>query len=407
MPVSKRVKVEPYWQSDCGRAVVYVGDMRNVLEKLDRNQFHAVVTDPPYGLEFDVGNCVDNWDAPWKSGGSVDARHRRADEMSDPVKAKYLRHNVEYGRDGPLFQQWFQSCAEAILRVAKPGAHLLSFGGTRMWHRMACAVEDVGWEIRDTMMWLYGSGYPKGKDVGKAIDALLGVERRVVGYVDGVPDTTKVRPGFTGSAHMGDASGSKRSIPITEPATDAAREWDGWNTTLKPAVEPVVVARKPISQSVAQCVLDNGTGAINARGCECDGRWPSNVINDGSDEAIGSLPPGASRYFYSAKSNDGDRPLMGDTDHPTVKPLDLMRYLVRLVCARGGTVLDPFMGSGSTLCACVAEGMYGVGVEQSREYADIAVDRLKEMLGVHPLVERLSSGKRAVKDVAPPPRRLR
>ena len=156
MPTSKRA---PYWVSDCGRATVYVGDCRQVLSRLDANQFHAVVTDPPYGLEF-MGH---DWDAPWKQDGSTDARQRRADELDDPVKAKYLRHNTTYGMSDPVgFQAWFMECSAAILQVARPGAHLLSFGGTRMWHRMACAVEDVGWEIRDTVMWVYGSGFPKG-----------------------------------------------------------------------------------------------------------------------------------------------------------------------------------------------------------------------------------------------------
>lgn len=406
MPISSNRKsnseLAPYWSSDCDRAVVYVGENLHVMMQLVPNSFHAIVTDPPYGLEFDVGQVKGDWDAPWKHTRAAD---RRADEMSDPVKAKYLQHNVEYVRDGLAFQQWFYDRAVMMHRVAKPGAHVLSFGGTRMWHRMACAIEDAGFEIRDTIMWVYSSGYPKGKDVSKEIDRILGAQREVVGTTEMV-DTTKVRPGFTGEAHRNGVDAVTRHVDITTAATEEAKQWEGWNTTLKPAWEPVVLARKPMVTSVAENTMDHGCGGINVGACRVAERdlWPANLIHDGADEQL-------SRYFYCAKS--GSDPINrphggGDVMHPTVKPIDLMRYLVRLVCARGGTVLDPFMGSGSTGCACIEEGMYFVGIEQSKEYADVAVDRLKEMLGVHPVVERMkSSGRRVVKDTPPPPKKLR
>jgi DNA modification methylase len=466
MPVSKKTSmmrtqparpgIKPYWQSECGRAVLYVGDCLDVMEGMDRDQFHAVVTDPPYGLEF-MGK---DWDAPWKSEGSVDARQHRAAEMSDPVKSKYLRHQVTYGSSNPQgFQQWFLARARAMLDVARPGAHLMSFGGTRMWHRMTCAVEDSGWEIRDTIMWLYGSGFPKGLDVSKAIDAALGVESTDTDRVS----RSSSMGGTLHSANMGSGGfGYKNEWSVTEPVTDAARQWSGWNTALKPAHEPIVLARKPLTNSVAQNILDYGCGGLNIDGCrvgttggivtKCvatktstgsgvygfntgepgeatmsggfsktqkDGRHPANLIHDGSDEVVEMFPTtesdsgSAARFFYTAKAGgDRDRPHGKEAAiHPTVKPLDLMQYLVRLVCARGGTVLDPFCGSGSTGCAAILEGMHFVGIEKSQEYADLAVGKLILALQRAPeMVEltlhgSLRSGTQ--EDTPPPPRRLR
>ena len=369
MLVSNRLGLQPYWQSECGRAVVYVGDNIDIMSRMEPAQFHAVVTDPPYGLEFDVGQVKGDWD----SCG-----------------------------DGKGFQSWFDARATEMLRVAKPGAHLLSFGGTRMWHRMACGIEDAGWEMRDTMMWLYSSGYPKGRDVSKDIDKILGAKREVVGRVEMI-DTTKIRPGFTGEAHAGANVGSKRYVDLTVPATDAAKQWEGWNTTLKPAWEPIVVARKPFPVgSTAQNVLDYGCGGINVDACrvgENDDLWPANLLTDGADEQL-------CRYFYCPKSNDGDRPHgEGSTAHPTVKPLELMRYLVRLVCARGSWILDPFSGSFSTGCAALIEGMNFVGIEQSVDYADIGVGRMKLALQSAPPPVELNIPKKTT-TASPPPMRV-
>lgn len=348
---------------------------------LEPAQYHAVVTDPPYELGF-MGRA---WDA---SGVAYDGRTWRA-----------------------------------VMHVARPGAHLLAFGGSRTWHRMVCAIEDAEWEIRDCVMWVYGSGFPKGLDVGKAIDDELGAEREVV-------DIKKRSSGMGGLLHR-DQIGSagyhyKQEWGTSQPVTEAAQYWDGWNTVLKPAVEPIVLARRGVPDTVAKCVLENGTGAVNVGACKVggngkrvlkhvmgkqssssgiykfnqpgnesmgrefvketlDGRYPSNFICDGSDEVIHLLPEGAARFFYSAKASSDDRPHGRDaTIHPTVKPLDLMRYLVKLVCAPGGWVLDPFTGSGSTGCAAIFEGMRFVGVEQSQEYADVAVGRLKLALESKP-----------------------
>lgn len=757
--------IQPYWRSECGRAVVYVGDNVQVMAELPEECFHAIVTDPPYGLEF-MGR---EWDAPWRNEGGfntsqsedktgrgsskyvgtpsshnrpnygnktrrkVDARERRADELENEGKANYLRHNVEYVYDSNLFQQWFKDRAEQMLRVAKPGAHLLSFGGTRMWHRTACAIEDAGFEIRDTIMWVYGclsedteiltengwktyrdvqvgckvlawdstteelrleevedvtvapyegdmvkfcndntdqlltpnhrvykkhrqrfrsggtnaawfdeqwnvseageinrwnhvklpvagyhdgkgiggdtyaellgwvfteggfdqqgtgvritqssvnadkvemigrclrnesivhriytrdreykgrtyteytwfisgtdaqrirrslpdkhptwdllwsmtqsekvafynaamlgdgsgmtffqkdnidrewfqallhcigmqgrdnprklcvschdnkttelqkrhlkdshqyykgdvwcvsvpsrafvarrngkvfitgnSGFPKSHDISQSIDKELGAKR-----VQPISDEYRGKPGGRfgqfGQTEMpeGGGYGYKENWSVMEPVTDCAKQWDGWGTALKPAVEPIVVARKELRGTTARNTMEHGCGGMNLGACEVGesggtravpgsepnclnkvygtgmggnstdpnfigGRWPANFIHDGGIEVMSCLPEGAARYFYSPKADSSDRPHgKNGTLHPTVKPLDLMRYLVRLVCAPGGTVLDPFMGSGSTGCAAIEEGMRFVGIEQSQEYADIAVGRLK------------------------------
>lgn len=413
MPVSTRKGVDgikPYWQSECGRAAIYVGDCANVMDQLERDQFHAIVTDPPYGLEF-MGR---EWDAPWKTSGYIETCDEGTD-VSHPFRNGTQR--VVYGREAKAYQQWFYQRAAKMLRVAKPGAHMLSFGGTRMWHWMACAIEDAEWEIRDTIMWLYSSGFPKSHNVSQAIDKMMGAKRKAVGK-----GASNLSQGQFNQANRVDGGyGFKADYDITAPATPAAQQWDGWGTTLKPAVEPIVLARKATTGSVAECVMEHSCGALNIDACRVgttgatiekyvptktstgsgiyqfnsgnvgdvsissdftklqkDGRWPANVLHDGSPDVVDSLPQGVSRYFYCAKGNDDDRPHgKGATTHPTVKPLDLMRYLVKLVCVPGGLVLDPFMGSGSTGCAVLIEGMRFVGIEQSEEYADIAVGRLK------------------------------
>ena len=449
MPVSRNNKtteitsnlLQPYWKSECGRAVIYVGDCREVLSQLEPNQFHAVVTDPPYGLKF-MGL---EFDAPWKNDGKIETCNEGTDVSH--LKAKYLRHNVEYVRDSNLYQEWFHLCAEEILRAAKPGAHLLSFGGTRMWHRMACAIEDAGWEIRDTVAWVYGclsddteiltvqgwehfhkinegnpvlcynpesdifqwepiqevvvydyqdtayriysdctdqlvsrnhrclverdggyifqqaetlqleagvpiledlqgllsafcmfqpytsgaarqpqstgqqigklgviqeqqrpqvvrgarytttdlarveqveykgkvwcvrvpsgafvarrngkifvtgnSGFPKSMDVSKAIDKMLGAKQEI--------STTKIRTTHKDGIVYQWAGGNDTGVcHTTIPTTDAAKQWDGWGTALKPAHEPIIVARKPFIGSVANNVIGHGCGGINVDGC--------------------------------------------------------------------------------------------------------------------------------------------
>jgi site-specific DNA-methyltransferase (adenine-specific) len=343
---------------------ICLNDCLTFIKTMDDNSVDSIVTDPPYGLSF-MGK---KWDY-----------------------------------DVPSVEVW-QEC----LRVLKPGGHLLAFAGTRTQHRMATAIEDAGFEIRDMIAWVYGSGFPKSLDVSKAIDKAAGAEREVVGV--------KVSRQPTGNAYAQDEWTKQHSLPqeidITAPATEAAQQWAGWGTALKPSLEPITVARKPLCGTVAANVLRHGTGGLNVDGCRVgteerprleagfvrngrtdeevfatgygrpkevngsvSGRWPANLIHDGSDEVVGLLNE-ASRFFYCAKANKKDRG--ENNNHPTVKPTDLMRYLCRLVTPSKGIVLDPFMGSGSTGKACVLEGFDFIGIEKSKEFIAIAKRRIME-----------------------------
>jgi site-specific DNA-methyltransferase (adenine-specific) len=339
------------------------------------------------------------------------------------------------------------------LRVLKPGGHLIAFGGTRTYHRMTCAIEDAGFEIRDCIQWIYGSGFPKSHDVSKAMDKVTGTQSQ----------------GFVSAGHDGRKAEMKQNLQFRsdygykyEPATPAAQQWHGFGTALKPANEPAVLARKPLSGTVADNVLTWGVGALNIDGCRVEydgkpptgsgsdnnlvyghrkgnggnetsplGRWPANVIFD--EEAAQMLdaqsgvsksnvrPPtgkgildtaagwnqnsmtdtthrghadsgGASRFFYVAKSSRTEREAglnapQGErgNHHPTVKPITLMQYLVRLVTPPNGTVLDPFMGSGSTGCAAMLEAMSFVGIELNQEYVEIARRRILHHANQNPL----------------------
>lgn len=336
---------------------LHLGDCLEVLAGLPDNSVDSIVTDPPYGLSF-MGK---KWDY-----------------------------------DVPSVAIW-----EQCLRVLKPGGHLLAFAGTRTQHRMAVRIEDAGFEIRDIIAWVYGSGFPKSLDVSKAIDKAAGAEREVV-----------IKRTMTqgGGSSLQIRNGERRKVEanITAPATDAARQWSGWGTALKPALEPITMARKPLIGTVAENVLTHGTGAINVDGCrvgnesrwnpsaghknlenkrtvtpisshkefdgrECIGRWPANLIHDGSNEACLALKSGA-RFFYSAKTGKDDRET--DNNHPTVKPTTLMAYLCRMVTPPGGTVLDPFMGSGSTGKAATVNGFRFVGIERDSAYHKIAMARI-------------------------------
>jgi DNA modification methylase len=472
-----------------GKICLHVGDCRDVLSTLAENSIDACVTDPPYGLGF-MGK---DWDR---------------------------------GVPGVAF--W-----HAVYRVLKPGAHLLAFGGTRTFHRMACAIEDAGFDIRDTIMWVYGSGFPKSHDVSKGIDRRrddstdveavrgwleqqrrrAGITRKAVNEALGFADnggglmsswtTNRTlravpqwkqwlqlksllnfddemdaevwrlngRKGTPGEAwhqrevmriatrhgnveRRGDGDqgisygdGWGGFTTLSTPATAAARQWEGWGTALKPAVELIILARKPLSEgTVAANVLKWGTGALNIGACRVEGpprtthsagnirtvqgnpylgtvnanhrqdeelmsvgdvrtapagRWPANLVHDGSEEVLAGFPDttsgdngggllrkglrgnnapqidfirkgdsgSAARFFYTAKADADER--IG-SKHPTVKPLDLMQWLVRLICRRGGTVLDPFAGTGTTGEAAWREGMNAVLIEAEPQYqADI------------------------------------
>ena len=429
---------------------VHIADALDVLAGIADASVDAVVTDPPYGLEF-MGK---EWDAPWKQGADVhaEARNRRAEEMGDENKRRYIASAVNKYAAGLPFQQWCEMWATECLRVLKPGGHLLAFGGTRTWHRLACAVEDAGFEVRDSIAWLYGSGFPKSLDVSKAIDKAAGAEREASGVRGntqcGYLDRGEQCPGHDDAGQS--MSGATVHRLPTAPATDAAREWEGWGTALKPAFEPVVVARKPLVGTVAANVLAWGTGALNVDGCRVEGpkpdttrgasvnassmaaplggqgrilddgkgRWPANVVLDESQAAAldeqsgesrdgtavkrnrsedGRAPyeassymitdrsredqtyggqGGASRFFYVAKADASERPRVNGTAHPTVKPLDLMRWLVRLVTPPGGTVLEPFAGSGTTVEACIIEGFQCIAIEREADYLPLIRQRI-------------------------------
>jgi DNA modification methylase len=487
-------------------ARILIGDVLERLRKLPDESIDSVVTDPPYELGF-MGKA-------WDSSG--------------------IAYDVT---------MWSET-----LRVLKPGGHLLAFGGSRTYHRMACAIEDAGFEIRDQIMWLYGSGFPKSLDVSKAIDKqrkgndrlrefanmirkkreLLGISKSdadtaicggttMYSFFEGRPnkplyfpnqehyskmkallriddewdgfviETNEAARQFLGK-HQAPAKSIysqckvelSQDVNITAPFTDAAKQWGGWGTALKPAHEPICVARKPIKGTVAANVQKYRTGAINIDACRLqgdggevrdgelsqdrrytttgstnfalkpgprggapEGRWPANVIHDGSEEVVSQFPdaPGqlcpsddgqrtqqnvfgkfsangygweprgdkgsAARFFYCAKANREERnsgcydadekPLLWSAgtknpgsfqsegtnraarnNHPTVKPIDLMRYLCRLVTPPGGTVLDGFMGSGTTGIAALLEAFNFIGIEINPAYAAIAEKCIRE-----------------------------
>jgi site-specific DNA-methyltransferase (adenine-specific) len=326
--------------------MIHHADCLDVLPTLDAESIDAIVTDPPYGLEF-MGK---DWD---------------------------------HGCPGIPF--W-----SAMLRVAKPGAYLLAFGGARTVHRLACAIEDAGWEIRDCLMWVYRQGFPKSRNISKDIDRLRGAKREVIGTIKA--------PGMAAmNVEQGVHQRTKYEFDVLGDAvTDEAKAWEGWGTALRPAWEPIVMARKPLRASVARTVLQHGTGALNIEGCriavEDESRWPANLVLtdpvlDGGADVVGG-EPSYSRAFLVSKADRSDRePVLGGAPpggardarantHPTVKPVELMRHLVRLVTPPGGIVLDPFLGSGSTALAAEMEGFRWLGIEREEEFVRIAEARL-------------------------------
>lgn len=293
-----------------------------------------------------------------------------------------------------------------VLRVLKPGGHLVAFGGTRTYHRLACAIEDAGFEIRDQLGWAYGTGFPKSHDVAVQLEKTLA--RKIVRTE--MRDVAPVE--FAQWVYLDDGAPIAREAPFRHPL---ANQWAGWGTAIKPAWEPICLARKPLIGSVAENVAAYGVGALNIDGCriasddgytenavtqgvntartsyapaatrrtfEPDqaGRFPANLLHDGSPQLIEVFPEtadgSASRLFYSAKAGKLDR--LGSL-HPTVKPVDLMRWLVRLVTPVGGLVLDPFAGSGTTGHAAVCEGMRAVLIEREAKFCRDIARRMERM----------------------------
>ena len=460
------------------------GDCIKVMQSLPENSVDSIVTDPPYGLEF-MGK---EWDAPWKQGGfskpgignrptewpsftstsrfgSVNPTcgkcggRQRGSKKCECVEPEWKpigkRRNPEneglpsdvtssgMANQMRAFQEWYYAVAKEMFRVLKPGGHILSFGGSRTYHRMACAIEDAGFEVRDQLMWVYGSGFPKSHNISKALNK-NGIE---------------------------------------------AKQWEGWGTALKPAHEPIVLARKPFDGTVAENVLKWGSGGLNIDGCRVEtdpsvddsrlggngtwksdkmaanvygeyagdtvgsspkGRFPANLMHDGSQQVLDLFPSNAgaaapvksghsgesngiyndyaqrgddgatfyadkgsaARFFYCPKATKKDRDegceeletkekpahmrtgngtgeasmesgwpaTQRKNTHPTVKPTELMRYLCRLITPPGGTVLDPFNGSGSTGKAALKEGFNYIGIEKEAEYLKIAEARIRSAL---------------------------
>lgn len=397
-----------------------LGDCLEMLRGMPDNSVDAIVTDPPYGLgkEPDALKMLTDW---------IETGHH-------DVKGRGFM-GKEWDAFVPQPRVWHE-----CLRVLKPGGHLLAFAGARTQDLMSLGLRLAGFEIRDMVAWVYGSGFPKSLDVSKALDKMAGAEREILG-----PNISR-HGGGTGSPHGGGIKADTGNI--TAPATDAAKQWDGWGTALKPALEPITLARKPLEGTVAVNVLKWHTGALNIDGCRvgveggtakgskpqgdghgiygaglhgaCEitqldkGRWPANMIHDGSDEVLAGFPDSngsgpartlkrsakpeqqgwgmntnapdeallpdagrgsAARFFYAAKCSKKDR--SADNNHPTVKPTDLMRYLCRLVTPPGGVILDPYTGSGSTGKAAMFENFKFIGIERDESYFAIAQARIE------------------------------
>ena len=409
------------------------GDCIEEMQKLidDGVQVDSVVTDPPYHLTSIVKRFGKEDSAPAQFG--TDGAYARASKG-------FMGKEWDGGDIAFRPETW-----ELALKLLKPGGHLLAFSASRNYHRMAVAIEDAGFEIRDQMMWLYGSGFPKSLNIGKAIDKRNGVQGDVIGTRKVTSSDIGQKSGWN---HLNTDRGDYEYREIMN-------EYEGWGTALKPAHEPIVMARKPLSEkSIVDNVLKHGTGAINIDGCRIEGneangaerktanrksrsedgvwtdnnsgmkqednhfadadprgRFPANVMHDGSDVItkefpqtgkFGSVKPidkqktndvfgkynevkefqayddegSAARFFYCPKTSKSERHNGDANTHPTVKPVDLMRYLCRLVTPKGGTVLDPFMGSGSTGMAAKDEGFNFIGIEKDEEYYKICESRI-------------------------------
>ena len=388
-------------------ATVINADSIDHLKTLPDSSIDAVVTDPPYGL----GNC-----SPRAVSAALTAW--LAGEEYQPSGAGFMGKSWDAFVPGP--ELWRE-----VYRVLKPGGHAVIFAGSRTVDLMGIAVRLAGFEVRDMLHWLYGSGFPKSHDVSKALDKRAGAEREVIGI------------GVSGHNAIGE-DGGMGAFDITAPTSPLAQQWSGWGTALKPAHEPILLCRKPLSGSVAENVEQWGVGGLNIDGCRIEtdeyifttprtqqshiygkyaqqdpmqstgqeiGRWPANILLDPSAGAALDLQAGfeASRFFYEGKASreereaglvglearavgDGrgtpiDNPYQrGETKrqnvHPTVKPIAVMRWLCKLITPPGGVILDPFCGSGTTGCAATQLGFEFVGIEREPEYAEIARARI-------------------------------
>ena len=436
--------------------IIFCGGNLEVVKSWPPNTISAIVTDPPYGLGF-MGK---EWDTLIeKTRDSAGGFLRNGKSGSNPYAAARCRH----GSDSVQMQEWYYHWAKAMLRITKPGGFLLCFGGTRTVHRLTCAIEDAGWEIRDCMMWLYGSGFPKSHNISKAIDKSKGQKGKSLGIVKGRGSNSgEGRYNWNNSDDKVDRCYYEKF----ESATNLAQLWDGYGTALKPAWEPIIVAMKPLDGTFAHNAEAHGVAGLNiddgriksdgshiVKGIVTKkttisgdertgkalgmygagnsfkptnsplGRWPANLILDEESaamldeqtretraakpsrtgtkfQATGMFPiesepirhsgSGASRFFYVAKTSRKERNMgMEDCEggvknnHPTVKPLALMKYLCTLLKmpSAGQIILDPFLGSGTTGIACKELGINFIGIEKEREYCEIAVKRIAAVEG--------------------------
>lgn len=365
---------------------IICGDCLKVMRQLDDNSIDAVITDIPYGIGF-MGK--------------------------------------EWDKFTSTYQEWCRQWSAEALRIAKPGAFLLCFGGTRTFHRLTCGLEDAGWQIRDCLMWLYGSGFPKSHNISKAIDKTKRMYKK--GAL--LPSSRTTEASQTGIAT------TFREKTATNPQTDLAKLWNGYGTALKPAWEPIIVAMKPLDGTFAHNAEKWGVAGLNIDAgrivttekihtperTNLQGRWPANVIHNGLRREEWT------RYFYCAKASRAERnigleglqkkrtgSMVGNTDngnfltgsgnprrgigqnnHPTVKPLKLMEYLCKLVKPpKGGLLLDPFCGSGTTLMAAVKTGWDYIGIEKEPEYCEIARYRVEKTAKVAAVRRKLALRKK-------------
>ncbi|MGA0206445.1 MAG: DNA-methyltransferase [Ilumatobacteraceae bacterium] len=373
------------------------GDSIEKLKELEPNSIEALVTDPPYGLGDTSPTAVAECLNSWLSGSTY-----------NPKGSGFM--NKAWDKWVPDPALWRE-----VYRVLKPGAHGLVFSGSRTEDLMSISLRLSGFEVRDRLVWLYSSGFPKSHNVALSIDKHHGHPNR------GRAIPTASRYQASDVEQLNKLTSNK--IDKYEPREAESEKWQGWGTALKPAYEPIILIRKPLLGTVAQNTLSHGCGAINIDSCRIDteddlgrlnkidggifavgngassaylrkqagldqlGRWPANII---LDEVSADMLGGASRYFYTTKANKKEREAgldyptnhsMRANHHPTVKPIDLMRYLCRLITPLDGTVLDPFAGSGTTLCAAALEGFNVLGVERELEYVRIAEARLAHWSG--------------------------
>ena len=429
------------------KPILLNGDCLELMKQIPDNFLDSCVSDPPYGLskQPDIAEVMQHW---------------LNDKTYEHKSNGFMGKSWDSFVPGPEY--WRE-----VYRVLKPGGHAAVFAGSRTQDLMSIALRFAGFEIRETIMWVYGSGMPKSLAVDKAIDKSFGAEREVIGIVDtrGTYDG-KVRNSEAINTKWREREGredtndlSKKTI--TAPATDQAKQWQGWGTALKPCYEPIILVRKPLEGTVAQNVLKWGCGGINIDECRVElaneadksqfefnhavgtrlpeeyadkklglheggwmqqvgekemptGRWPGNFCTDGSDEVVGMFPDAkagsgngnaivgeesngsikpirrgkliprtdsgsSARFFYSSKATKKDR---GEGNgHPTVKPVKLMEWLVKMITPDNGKCLDPFMGSGTTSLACLNTNRRFIGMELDESYYEIAKSRLTDALG--------------------------